>query len=124
MSKRRSIQEVFNVVIDNGFYTVDTDSYMCNALLKAYDENLITGNEYHRALASINKYLAKFDDACTIRTSLIDRGVVSREEFYTTSGKQMLQYLAMEIYHNWSRRNATLYWQTRAMKYRLGIEND
>ena len=53
----RTTQEIFDVVIDEGFYGRDEYGFMCNALKRAYTVGSITPTECTDALIDIAKYL-------------------------------------------------------------------
>lgn len=62
---KRTLQEIFDVVIDAGLYPFNFkrgfkgSNYMCNALKLAREANIITTKEYMRADNSIHKYFKK-----------------------------------------------------------------
>ena len=58
--KPRTVQEVFNLTIDEGYYTEEEEvysSYMCISLLYAYSYKLITKKEYVQNLCVIENYI-------------------------------------------------------------------
>lgn len=73
----RSVQQIFNVVIDEGFYTNYYESEMCSnlmcvALSCAYHKKLITRAECLKAKAAIREYLG--DDYMFLQQFLQDNG--------------------------------------------------
>lgn len=71
----RSIQEIFNVVIDAGHY--DQHGRMCPGLGEAHEYEIITKEEYHLATTTIRQYLcdlAEEEDYFSVRVhaNLVD----------------------------------------------------
>lgn len=65
MSKQRTLQEIFNAVIENELYCTGNlkkhhSRYMCISLQQAVQKDLITQKEANKAKNSIHKYLARF----------------------------------------------------------------
>lgn len=56
--KTRSVQEIFDAVIDGGFYT-EREDYMCFSLKGAYSEGVISKKEMRIAGRSIKSYLGR-----------------------------------------------------------------
>lgn len=57
MSTTRSVQEVFQTVIDSGLYGFRGETFMCHALYQARYFKVITGEEYNQNLEAIQEYL-------------------------------------------------------------------
>lgn len=55
----RSIQEIFNVVIEEGFYKSTSRSLMCSAIVDAFDAGVISLKEKDAAHEAIRDYLAQ-----------------------------------------------------------------
>lgn len=55
----RSIQEIFNVVIEEGFYKSPSCSLMCFALIDAFDAGVISSEEMDAAHEAIRNYLTQ-----------------------------------------------------------------
>jgi hypothetical protein len=72
----RSVQQIFNVVIDNGIYThissKNSSQLMCMSLSIAYYQKLITKTECLKAKAAIHEYLG--DDYMFLEKFLQDNG--------------------------------------------------
>ena len=102
--KQRTVQEVFNVVLDAGLYGVGKPyHFMCNALSCAVGNYghppIITPAEYRRARRSIQRYLqllaghhGAYSD--TLASALL------------YSGSSCHQHLPLleDIYRNWAKR--------------------
>lgn len=60
----RSTQDVFNAVIDGGYYTEDTttlsEKYMCLAITMARSNSVITGKEAYAARKELAGYLGHY----------------------------------------------------------------
>ena len=102
--KQRTVQEVFNVVLDAGLYGAGKQYvFMCNALKRAAghygDAPIITQAEYGRAQRSILKYLRLL---AAHNTGYSDT-LASALGFYTGDWRQRLPMLE-GIYRNWAKR--------------------
>lgn len=102
--KRRTVQEVFNVVMDAGLYGVGKPYfYMCNALKCAGgyygDTPIITPAEYVMAKRSICLYLRLLDGDRSHRSDTL----VCALGMYTDDWRQHLPLLE-GIYRNWGER--------------------
>lgn len=55
----RTIQEIFNLVIDNGFYEIESKgyAYMCHSLYSAYKNGCIGMDEVVLATDAIESYM-------------------------------------------------------------------
>lgn len=53
----RPIQEIFNAVIDSGYYSEDQHPYMCVALLEAKYNGIVTAEEMYLAEQAIQNLL-------------------------------------------------------------------
>jgi hypothetical protein len=87
-----TVQEVFNKVIELGYYTDKGKlewSWMCNALDAMYCNNHITAKELSAALKEIQEYL---DDSMYLNRLLIIKGLPS--DFYAR----------LAIYKDWKNR--------------------
>lgn len=74
----RSVQEIFNEVIECGYYTEnrlsDFHPYMCGSILDAYNHNIISKTERKKALAAIREYM-KFGSSGYLAICLKDYGL-------------------------------------------------
>lgn len=79
----RTVQQLFNVVIDSGHYS-NTNPYtaekgsawMCCAVGDAYEEHLITYDEREKVLRAINGYLhSMYGGQGLLRTALNENGL-------------------------------------------------
>lgn len=87
-----NIQEIFNRVIDQGYYNISfAHSAMCNALCQAWDEDEISEEEYQLACEQIEEYLLTIDCAYLF-TALKRAGLPSDIEARTA------------IYRDWANR--------------------
>ena len=72
--KPRTVQEVFNLTIDEGYYTEEEvySSYMCISLLCAYRYKLITNKEFVQNFCVIENYIGSANSlvGCLTRNSL------------------------------------------------------
>lgn len=96
--KTRTLQEIFNVVIDKGYYKefgVRGSSFMCNALFGAYCADVITRKEHDKALDAIGNYIDKYTSDITLKSALIN---LNRP--YNFSDR-------LAIYRNWKNRPRT-----------------
>lgn len=62
MSTTRKLQEIFNAVIDAGYYFSDkpqSQEYMCHALESAFDAGVINITEAKKAKQAIRTYIDK-----------------------------------------------------------------
>lgn len=56
--KTRTVQEIFNVVIKNNLYSIESGNvHMCVALYDASVYNIISTEDYYKAKESIKNYL-------------------------------------------------------------------
>lgn len=118
MAKRKTLQQLFDLAIDSGEYR-KAGYFMCIAMDRLLRKGQITEEEDRRAHLSIERHLAKSKRAgATMRFSLIDKGILHKDD-PAYSVLQFRTALTTEIYRNWSRRDALLYWQTRAMQLKL-----
>jgi len=85
----KTTQEIFDLVIDQGFYTTETSMYMCWALDKALRLGDITKEEHCIATKEIEDYL---DGWFTFQTALRESGLP----------RSFQNRLA--IYRNWANR--------------------
>lgn len=53
----RSIQSVFNIVLNNDYLVKSRSPYMCHALAAAHGDGVITSREYTLARNAIKRYL-------------------------------------------------------------------
>ena len=53
------VQDVFNIVIDGGFYSQDNTVFMCNALHKAYWDDFISCRELVKCTEQIEGYIGR-----------------------------------------------------------------
>lgn len=91
-----NVQEIFNRVIDQKYYNTSfTHSAMCNALYNAWDEEVISDNEYQFAREQIDKYLLTTDCAYLF-TALKQAGLPNTIEARTA------------IYRDWANRPSLL----------------
>lgn len=104
--KQRTVQEVFNVVLDAGLYGADKPcQFMCNALSYAMGNYghapIITRAEYTRAKRSIKRYLRVLAD----RRGLYSDSLVSALGLYA-AGSDWQQHLPIleGAYRNWAKR--------------------
>ena len=102
--KQRTVQEVFNVVLDAGLYGVGKPHYfMCNALSYAVGNYghppIITQSEYRRARRSIRRYLQLLGGRC----GLYSDSLVSALGLYSGNWRQHIPTLE-GIYRNWAKR--------------------
>lgn len=84
----RSVQEIFDAVIDKGFYT-EREDYMCLCLQGAYSEGVISKKEMRKAGRSIKSYLGRYP---ALESMLLDHGFPRKfsDRLY--------------IYRNWANR--------------------
>lgn len=88
--KTRTVQEIFDAVIDSGCYS-ETCKFMCPALSRARNFNVITTKEYNLAVKEIREYLG--DIPCLV---LVLGGYEIPVDFNTTKA----------VYENWNDRPA------------------
>lgn len=53
----RTVQQIFNLVIENGFYTSLDNPFMCISIRSAYLASLITKEEKNKAEQAIAQYM-------------------------------------------------------------------
>ncbi len=93
----KTTQEVFNIVIDKGYYaecilvSPGKSYFMCIALTLAYDNGHITTKEYNTALAEIDAYI----DSPT--TSVLKNYLIERDLYYSFNDR-------LAIYKDWANR--------------------
>lgn len=103
--KQRTVQEVFNIVLDAGLYGADKPyQFMCNALSFAVGDYghapIITPAECERAKRRIQRYLQLLAD----RRGLYSDTLVSALGLYK-AGDWRQQISTLEgIYRNWAKR--------------------
>lgn len=92
MAKSRKLQEIFDVVIDKGYYGFPggESSCMCLALNSAMSDNIITDVEYKKAMQSIRNYMLGY------------QGILRRLLRHNDLPCEHQDRLA--IYRNWSKR--------------------
>ncbi len=69
----KTTQEIFNIVIDNGYYGTEAshrEDFMCIALFSAYINKVITKDELAKATDEIDDYL---NGVPLLRLYLLDR---------------------------------------------------
>lgn len=66
------VQDVFNIAIDSGVYSEETDTFMCVSLRDCYCYDLITRKELDKSLQEIREYL---QDIYTLKNALIQNGL-------------------------------------------------
>lgn len=103
--KQRTVQEVFNVVLDAGLYGIGNPCiYMCNALKRAVGEYgyapIITPAEYERATRSIRLYLRLLNGD---RNHYSDT-LVGALGMYTDDWHKHHLHVLEKIYRNWANR--------------------
>ena len=105
--KQRTVQEVFNVVLDAGLYGAGKPhDFMCNALSCAVGNYghppIITQAEYGRARRSIQRYLQVLAD----HRGLYSDCLVNALELHDASSSDWHRHLpTLEgIYRNWAKR--------------------
>ena len=103
--KQRTVQEVFNVVLDAGLYGVGKPYYfMCNALACAAGDYghppIITRQEYAQAKRSIGRYLRLLAGH---RGTYSDSLVSALGLYNNADWRQHIPLLA-GIYRNWAKR--------------------
>ena len=86
--KPRSVQEIFDAVIDAGFYTVYTD-FMCFSLRRACSKGVISVKEMEIAWCAIDEYLGGY-------------AFLESKLYYYNLPYEFYDRLA--IYRNWSNR--------------------
>lgn len=109
----RTLQEVFDAVIDTGVYSGDVGDvlvghletykceFMCSCLNRALIGDVITEAEYKRNMASIEAYIIKLGgvgNGCVLHTVLLKAELVpnqSHDESFSTM---------LGIYTNWAKR--------------------
>ena len=101
----RSLQDIFNHMIDGGFYTEEFnesgrgDPYMCNALERAHDEGEISRDERDFALNEIDSFINPDNDEekRTLRSALYENAMRCGYED------------KCKIYRNWDKRPVLLF---------------
>lgn len=68
--KTKTLQEIFNLVIDNKYYHKDNFTHMCYALNQAKFDGVITDIEYKKARNAIKHYLNKYAKVLGSRNSM------------------------------------------------------
>lgn len=86
--KPRSVQEIFDAVIDGGFYT-ERVYYMCFSLQGAYSEGVISKKEMCIAGRSIKSYLGR---RYSLESLLLEHGLPRKFSD------------RLSIYRNWANR--------------------
>lgn len=94
----RTIQEIFNVVIEAGLYGKGT--FMCFSLGRAEDAGLITSLESSTAIQVISDYLNTGVGSNTLISSLASSGNLNKEEI----GKGYTKVDLTRIYKDWANR--------------------
>lgn len=86
--KPRSVQEIFDAVIDGGFYT-EREDYMCFSLQGAYCEGVISKKEMRITGRSIKSYLGR---RYSLESLLLEHGLPRKFSD------------RLSIYRNWANR--------------------
>ena len=91
-----NIQEIFNLVIDQGYYDTSQDwSAMCNSLHNAWDYGEISKDDYRFAVEQIDRYLRP-TDCSYLFTALKQAGLPNTIKARTA------------IYRDWANRPALI----------------
>ena len=93
----RTIQQIFNTVIDQGFYS--STSFMCTALFEARSLYAITASELQKANRAIHNYMRKMNKD-------IDCNHVSLKYVLSQRGLPCSDKDRLEIYRDWKNRPA------------------
>ena len=108
----RSMQEILNVIIDNGFYGTEV-SYMCNSINRAHREGIISENERIMVIDEIDKIVP----AATLFTYLKGNGI----------NNELVDRVF--IYRNWdsfsstfNKRFGKLKWKFKIIKNRFNLK--
>lgn len=105
----RTLQEIFDVVIDNGYYCYSNEigskfgsNYMCESLEKAYEFGVIDTLEKETALYSIRHFLRISGDCVYLISAVLD----SLNLDYTCDKNWLFAgNKCLEIYRNWDNRH-------------------
>jgi hypothetical protein len=101
----RTVQGTLRAVVKAGWYGNPTTHYnsefMCRALRRAVQDDVITEAEYHKAAAAINKYIRSLGTSSIMSWALYNAGHIpdslsSACEWSVVEGK--------EFYRNWNNR--------------------
>lgn len=57
--KVRTLQQIFDAVIDSGLYSEEGQSFMCLSLDDAYDRGVISEKEYNKGIKSIKVFIRR-----------------------------------------------------------------
>ena len=100
----RKLQEIFDVVIAEGFYGTDDNQaeYMCNALNRAASAGVITWQERDKADSSISKYLRHLYTGTPRRICYTLAGAMT---YGIDGGVGFVSFdRTLKVYKNWKRR--------------------
>ena len=104
----RTVQEVFNLAISEGYYGIGSFScrYMCNSLAKMHEHSLLSDKEYLNASEEIKLYLLELerkvgeDYHCSLLfDALIKLGVLNK----MLSQQEVWEFLSL-VYSDWDNR--------------------
>ena len=102
----RNIQEIFDTVIDSGFYKEETEStgrgnkYMCNAIWFAKITGVINDDEWMMVNIEISQYL---------NPNGIYSETPTLNEMLTQSGIEASYETRLNLFRNWEKRPALKY---------------
>jgi len=88
----RNIQEVFDIVIEEGLYGCGGSYYMCHALSSAFEQNLITDDEHNKCTDAISVYIKSKNSNASLSRALNYCGEDNDSEY------------RLHLYKNWSKR--------------------
>ena len=94
----RTIQEIFNVVIEAGLY--GKGNFMCFSLEEAVNTGLISASEFCATKCEIDAYLHTGVGSNTLISSLASSGNLNKEEI----GKGYTKVDLTRIYKDWANR--------------------
>lgn len=99
----RTVQEIFDAVIDAGLYHgrhADSKKYMCYALRAAYHVDVITTEDLCAAEAALREYLSFPDEA--LEGYLLWRGLSLEEYGQCPAGSIFWNFT--KLYRDWANR--------------------
>ena len=104
----RSLQEIFDVVIDNGYYYCIGPKpsggyiYMCSALLSATNSELITGREHVFAKGEVMMFIESVNADMSYLLSVVYFNLhLNRDKVEDEIAARLK---CLEIYRNWDKR--------------------